>query len=163
MKYTIIAGINVDEMVSEIWATKGEVKMFVDVKRRMDTPVVHRIISYASFDGSVEGVTKIVQKYQSNPALHFYAWIENDVVFGICGYEIHSDKIEIHLISVDEHVRNRGVGGTMITALQEKYSKNIEAETDDDAVVFYRKRGFETKEFIHEKHGKRHTCSLKIA
>jgi len=136
--------------------------MFADIKLKMDNPDVHRIISYASFDGSPEGVAKIVREYQANPCLQFYAWVDCDVVLGICGYEIHSDKIEIHLISVDEHARNRGIGGAMITALQEKYHKNIEAETDDDAVMFYRKRGFETREFTHEKRGKRHSCLLKI-
>jgi ribosomal protein S18 acetylase RimI-like enzyme len=93
---------------------------------------------------------------------HFYAWIENGETLGICGYEVHGDKVEIHLIAVDENTRSRGIGGAMITALQERYCKNIEAETDDDAVEFYRKRGFETIEFIHEKRGKRYTCLLRI-
>jgi len=32
----------------------------------------------------------------------------------------------------------------MITALREKYRMMIEAETDDDAIDFYRKCGFKT-------------------
>ena len=50
----------------------------------------------------------------------------------------------------------------MVTALQNKYGKDIEAETDDDAVEFYRKRGFNTHEFVHEEKGKRHTCVLGV-
>jgi len=103
-----------------------------------------------------------VQEYLRNPKLYFCAWIENDNIFGICGYEVRDDKVEIHLIAVDENARSRGVGGAMVTSLQKKYGKDIEAETDDDAVGFYRKRGFTTHEFIHEKRGKRHTCTLKI-
>ena len=136
--------------------------MFTDIKQTMDNPVVHRITAYAAFDGSPEGIKKIVQKYQSNPDLHFYAWVEDEITLGICGYEIHSDKIEVHLISVDEHVRGRKIGSLMITALQEMYKKDVEAETSCGAVEFYRKRGFETTEFMHEIKGKRHTCVLKI-
>jgi fructoselysine 6-kinase len=135
--------------------------MFTDIKHNMDNPVVHRIIAYAAFDGSPKGIAKTVQKYQSNPELHFYAWIESGEVLGICGFEVHDNKVEIHLIAVDEATRGHGIGSAMVTALQEKYNKDIEAETDDDAVVFYRKRGFKTIEFMHEKHGKRHTCLLR--
>jgi ribosomal protein S18 acetylase RimI-like enzyme len=134
--------------------------VFVDIKQQMDNPVVHRIISYAAFDGSPEAVAKTVQKYQTNPRLHFYAWIKNDEILGICGYEVHANKVEIHLISVDEHARAKGVGGSMIISLQNKYDMTLEAETDDDAVIFYRKCGFETTEFMHKKRGKRHTCLL---
>jgi len=136
--------------------------MFTDIKQTMDNPVVHKIIAYAAFDGSPSGTAKVVQKYQSNLDLHFYAWIENGETLGICGFEVHSDKVEIHLIAVDEHVRGRGIGVAMVKALQEKYRKDIEAETDDDAVVFYRKCGFETHGFIHETRGKRYACLLKI-
>jgi len=49
----------------------------------------------------------------------------------------------------------------MVTALEEMYGLPIEAETDDEAVAFYRKRGFETTEFDHPKRGRRYTCVLK--
>jgi len=136
--------------------------MFINIKNTMDNPTVRKIIAYAAFDGSPEGVAKTVGKYQSDPKLLFYAWVENDTILGICGYEIHDSKIEIHLIAVDENTRSRGIGGAMVTALQNKYAKDIEAETDDDAVNFYRKRGFTTREFIHERRGKRHTCVLSV-
>ena len=137
--------------------------MFINIKNKMDNPIVRKIIAYAAFDGSPEGVAKTVEKYLLNSKLYFYAWAENDSILGICGYEIHDDKVEIHLIAVDENFRSRGVGGSMVTALQETYNKDIEAETDDDAVEFYRKHGFATRKFIHEKRGKRYTCVLKIS
>jgi|GEM_PF-149435 len=136
---------------------------FTDYKQIMDNPAVRRIIAYAAFDDSPEGIAKIIKKYQSDPNLHFYAWVDNNEVLGICGYEVNNDKVEIHLISVDENARGRGIGGAMITALREKYCKDIEAETDADAVGFYRKCGFETIEFMHETRGKRYTCLLKTS
>ena len=134
--------------------------MLINIKNEMDNPIVHNIIACAIFDGSPEGVAKTVQEYLLNPNLHFYGWVENHSIIGICGYEIHDNKIEIHLIAVDEKSRSRGVGSAMLVALQKNYGKNIEAETDDDAVGFYRKCGFAVHEFVHEKRGKRYTCTL---
>ncbi|MDR0272354.1 MAG: GNAT family N-acetyltransferase, partial [Clostridiales bacterium] len=135
-------------------------KLFCDIKSEMDTPIVHRIISYAAFDGSPEGTRRTVLGYKNNERLHFYGRIENDEILGICGFEEHFDKIEIHLISVDENARGKGVGGAMVSALK-KYRKPIEAETDDDAVDFYRKCGFDVTVFTHPVRGKRWTCILK--
>jgi GNAT superfamily N-acetyltransferase len=134
--------------------------MFSDIRVEMDNATVHRLISYAAFDGLSDAVAKTVQKYQTDPTLHFYAWIENDSIHGVCGYEVHNDKIEIHLISTCEHFRNCGVGRAMVSALVDKYHMIIEAETDDDAVLFYQKCGFETTEFVDEVKGKRHACIL---
>ena len=135
--------------------------MFKDIKQNMDTPTVHRIISYASFDSTPTGIQKVVNKYRNSDNLHFYAWIKNEEVLGICGFEEHLDKIEVHLISVDEDVRGKGIGRKMIIQLQEMYNKDIEAETDDDAIDFYRKCGFDVNSFTHPKKGKRWTCILR--
>ena len=61
-------------------------------------------------------------------------------VLGICGFAIPSDKVRIRIISVEENARSRGVGSAMVAALQKLYSKDIEADTNDDAVGFYRKK-----------------------
>ena len=55
-----------------------------------------------------------------------------------------------------------GLGVRWWRLCKKKYGKDIESETDEDAVGFYRKCGFMTQEFVHEKRGKRHTCILKI-
>ncbi|MDR1203984.1 MAG: GNAT family N-acetyltransferase, partial [Peptococcaceae bacterium] len=135
--------------------------MFRDIKIEMDTPTIHRIISYAAFDGSPEGTRREAEKYQDSGSLCFYGWIENGEVAGICGFEEHAAKVEIHLISVDEPYRGKGIGGAMVAELQNKYHKPIEAETNDDAVDFYRKRGFTATSFTHPLHGKRWACVLK--
>ena len=53
----------------------------------------------------------------------------------------------------------------MITALCEKYRMIIEAETDDDAIDFYQKCGFETTA-IYKQYGnerfRRWTCIMSV-
>ena len=95
--------------------------MFQDIKQRITEPEVGKIISYASFDGSPEGITKEAEKYLSSDKLKFYGWVESGEVIGICGCEVHGDKVEIHLISVAEGRQRKGVGSAMVIAMQEMY------------------------------------------
>jgi GNAT superfamily N-acetyltransferase len=134
--------------------------VFQDIKARITEPEVGVIISYAALDGSPEGVAKEAEMYLSSDKLNFYGWVEGDRVVGICGYEIHADKVEIHLISVIEDRQKQGVGGAMVAALQEMYNLPLEAETVDEAVGFYKKRGFVTTAFQHPEWGVKYTCVL---
>jgi len=134
---------------------------FHDVKLRIDESEVGVIISYAALDGSPEGVVKEAEKYLSSENLNFYGWVEDDKVVGICGFEVHSNKVEIHLISVAEDRQKQGIGSAMATALQKKYSLPLEAETVEEAVGFYRKLGFQTTAFQHPEWGEKYTCVLE--
>ena len=134
--------------------------MFCDIEGKLNDPLVRHIISCSLFDQSAEGVDKALKKY---PGEQFFAWIENGEPLGICGFRPLQDKVEICHIAVVEHARGRGIGNSIVTALREKYAMALEAETDDDAVGFYRKCGFGAtvlyKYFCGQKY-RRYTCVL---
>lgn len=134
----------------------------MDIKARLQEPAVGRIIALAAFDGSPGGVQNEVLKYQEDDRLRFYGWAEDGRVLGICGFEVTASQVEIHLIAVDEDHHKQGIGGQMIAALKEAYRLPILAETDDDAVGFYRKIGFEAIGFQHPRWGMRYTCVLTM-
>jgi hypothetical protein len=81
--------------------------MFQDIKSRITEPEVGIIIYYAALDGSPEGVAQEAEKYRSSDKLNFYGWVESGRIIGICGFEVHSDKVEVHLISVAEDRKAR--------------------------------------------------------
>lgn len=137
--------------------------MFQDIKARVTEPEVGAIIALASFDGSPEGVAKEAAKYRSSESLSFYGWVESGGVQGICGFEVHADKVEIHLIAVAENRQRRGIGGQIVSALQNMYALPIEAETVEEAVRFYRKRGFEATAFPNPEWGVKYTCVLDLS
>ena len=136
--------------------------MFQDIKPRITEPEVSVIISYAALDDSPEGVADEAERYLSSDNLHFYGWVEDGIVIGICGFEVHNDKVEIHLISVAENRQKQGIGGAMVIALQKMYGLPLEAETVEEAVGFYRKRGFSTTTFQHPEWGAKYTCVLWV-
>ena len=134
--------------------------MFQDIKARITEPEVGIIISYAALDGSPEGVAKEAERYLSSDKLHFDGWVEAGRVAGICGFEVHGDKVEIHLISVAGERQRQGIGGAMAAALQKMSGLSLEAETVAEAVGFYRKRGFVATAFQDPEWGEKYTCVL---
>lgn len=138
-----------------------EKNIFCDIKNSIDTPAACEILSACVFDNSLEGMAHQIAKYQANPDMLFYGYQADDEILGVCGFEEHENRVEIYHIAVAESARQKGIGSEMITALQKKYGKPIEAETDDDAVVFYRKCGFETTA-IQKYNVRRWVCMLPV-
>lgn len=135
------------------------ISAFCDIKNHLDHSDVHKILSDGLFDGSPDGISKFIGRYRENSSWQIYGWAENGEILGVCGFEVHVDYVEIIHISVAEQARYHGIGSSMITALQKQYEMSIEAETDDDAVEFYRKRGFKTSA-LQKYNVRRWTCVL---
>ena len=122
--------------------------MFTDIKNEINNPAVRRIFAACVFDSSPEGVDKKIAEYNQNDNRQLYGWVEDEKILGVCGFEKHPDSVKILHIAVCASARMRGIGHSMITALQQLYdTATIEAETDDDAVEFYKKCGFEVTAF----------------
>ena len=132
--------------------------MFCDIKDKLDDPIVRMIMSESAFDNSPEAMDYKAAEFRRKSNWSLYGWLENGEVIGVCGFEVHTDWVEILNIAVKNDVRQRGVGKAMIDTLK-MYGKTIEAETDDDAVDFYRKCGFETTP-IQKYNVRRWVCVL---
>jgi len=137
--------------------------MFCDMKNNLENPTVRKLVSASAYDQSIEATDKRMEEFRRREDLHLYGWLENDEILGTCGVEVHSDCVVIRGIAVDPNFRKRGIGKAMITAVQQKYKQTVKAETDDGAVEFYRKCGFETEGFIKTYSNgecKRYKCVL---
>ena len=134
--------------------------MFQNIAAKLNCPNVRQILSHCIFDNSPEGIDAALCKY---PGEIFYGWVEDDKPLGICGFRVFPDKIEICHIAVAEAARGMGIGTAMVYALGEKYAGTIVAETDDDAVGFYKKCGFEAMLLYREYNGQKYrrwACTL---
>lgn len=136
-----------------------EKNLFCEIKNSIETPAVREILAACVFDSSPEGMAHQIAKYQANPDMLLYGYQVDGELLGVCGLEEHESRVEIYHIAARESARKEGVGSAMIIALQKKYGKPIEAETDDDAVGFYRKCGFETTA-IQKYNVRRWVCVL---
>jgi len=135
--------------------------MFLDIKSQIDSLIVRKMLANCVFDDSEKGMDITIKDYLRHSDWQLFGWHENGNIVGVCGFEAHTDWVEVLHIATDENARGQGVGGKMVAALQEQYKMNIEAETDDDAVKFYQKCGFDTTAL--NKYGvRRWACVLHI-
>jgi len=127
--------------------------MFCDITEKMSQPILRQLLSGCLGDRSPKGIDAALRKY---PGEIFYGWMEYGEPLGMCGFCVLPDKLEICHIAVAETARNEGIGTAMVFALREKYNKTIEAETDDNAIGFYRKCGFQVTELYKEYDGQKY-------
>jgi ribosomal protein S18 acetylase RimI-like enzyme len=75
-------------------------------------------------------------------------WQEGDEILACAGAEDYAlDTIGIRSIAVVPDRRNRGLARALIDALAERMcARCVVAETDDDAVGFYRRCGFNVED-----------------
>ena len=96
---------------------------------------------------------KFIKQYKSwcaNKNIKIYMAVYQGKLVGVIVILLEENRsAEIIGISVAEDFRNRGVGSYMIKKIREKHSiERMYAETDNDAVGFYRRTDFEVVEKI---------------
>ena len=120
---------------------------FVNLKPRLDDPEAQHVMSLSMFQPTTESIARAVERCR-NANRELWGVVDDGRILGVVGYYIRGDQVlYIANISVIEERRGQGIGRSMIEALREKHGLPIELETDDDAIGFYRKCGFEAASF----------------
>ena len=126
------------------------------------------------YQPAYEDYKSLMEKYFSDPSVKIFVCDMDSEKAGILVLkEIEAaegsetgDEAEILGIAVKENLREKGIGKEMIYQVMEtEHLKTITAQTDDDAIGFYRKSGFEAERVVIEyPNGSvvRYNCSLTI-
>ncbi|MBU7595841.1 GNAT family N-acetyltransferase (plasmid) [Metabacillus halosaccharovorans] len=102
-------------------------------------PSVRELLSFATSDFKVD---LEYQMYLKSLNRKLYCFELQEEIIGCIGIEIISfNECVIKHIAVSSEHRGKGIGSRMIEFLSEEFTL-ITAETDKDAVDFYRKYGF---------------------
>jgi len=104
-------------------------------------PEVKTLLSYATSEKKVE---KEYSLYIACPERILYGYtLEQDIVGCIGIVKSGVNQCEIKHIAVSPAYRGRGIGREMIRYVEEHHVfSSIYAETDQDAVIFYKNNGF---------------------
>lgn len=110
----------------------------------------YEVYKYCMYMPTKEKFDKKIAEWMSDGKIQIYGCICNGSIRGMIVLLLLSDEnAEILGISVDENYRGNGVATYMICEVCAKHSlKVLNAETDDDAVVFYQRMGFEVTKKI---------------
>ena len=122
------------------------------------------IYAACMYQRSYEVFRKRMESYISDPSVKIYVCTEGDERIGILVLQATNIGAEIMGIAISNHLRNRGIGRHMILWVMEHEGlQSIKAQTDDDAIGFYRNCGFHDERMIVEyPDGKavRYDCTL---
>ncbi|MCJ7841396.1 GNAT family N-acetyltransferase [Lederbergia sp. NSJ-179] len=111
------------------------------IKANFISPQIRDLLSLAT---SKKNVEREYELYIQSPFRELYGYELEDEMIGCIGIELSAPKCcEIKHIAVLLKYRGEGIGSTMISFIKGKHSLSlISAETDKDAVHFYKKYGF---------------------
>ncbi len=117
----------------------------VDLAPRLDDPDVAALLSYSIGFPTPEKLQAISVRYRTEAGWKLVGVEEDGTVAGCIGIMLASDHHAlIRHIAVAPHCRGRGIGRRMIETVWAQFQlRQLSAETDADAVGFYRRCGFE--------------------
>ena len=111
------------------------------------------------YQPTYEDYKALMEKYLSDPSVKIFVCDMDGEKAGILVLkEIEAAEgsetgveAEILRIAVRKDLRGKGIGKEMVCQVMEaEHLKKITAQTDDDAIGFYRKSGFETERVVVE-------------
>jgi N-acetylglutamate synthase-like GNAT family acetyltransferase len=117
----------------------------IDIYSRNIHPSIRNLLSYATTEDKVD---REYEKYIQLENRKLYGYELEGKIVACIGIDFSSslNECEIKHIAVSLDQRGKGIGSKMIKYICDKHSLNyISAETDKDAVDFYRIYGFEIR------------------
>lgn len=129
----------------------------VDLNGRQDEPAVLSILKQSH--GRAAALEEARAHYRSGEWL-FIGWQDEEEILACAGAEQHANAtIGINSIAVAPSYRKRGLARALIDSLAERMgAARVVAETDDDAVGFYRSCGFTVEDAAPKFGHRRYWC-----
>ena len=139
--------------------------ILMDIKGNLHDPRVLALLSYCQYAPTEEKLKRLVDDFASDKDVYAFSCTQGDALAGLILLKRWQDaSFEILGIAVDPFFRGRGIGTAMIHETAKHLScAEIYAETDDDAVMFYKQCGF-TVQALGEKYPgvMRYLCTLEL-
>ena len=137
--------------------------MIKNIKDILCTQEIYNIYSACMFEPTFDKFKIKAEQMQNDSSVSVYGYFSNEKIIGVISTQETDKTVEIIGIAVDTKERHSGVGTKLIDYVKDKRSKPIIAETDNDAVMFYKKCGFDIEEKIVSKSNvsySRYVCTL---
>lgn len=117
--------------------------MLLNIKTYLHKPQVMELLSYAVFPDD-QHIKQTIASYEGNEAWQIQGFEDEELLVGLVGYEKNDQGVlTIHHIAVIPENRGKGYGrGMLLELIKQQQPNEIVAETDEEAVDFYRNVGF---------------------
>ena len=149
-------------MVSKMEVVYGKfstIYSICDVKEKLSDSAILHLLAPSVFNPTPERLLSRAEKYQADDKSKVYAYSENGEYKGIIVFKTEDNTAEILDIAVKPEYRGKGIGSMLIDYIFSKFAvSKITAETDNDAIGFYKKYGFIVADTKVEFDTKRYVC-----
>lgn len=131
----------------------------IDIKSSICENRIYELLAPSVFNPIEERLLNRAKKYQEDEETNVYVYKEDNEYKGIVVFEIFDSTATILDIAVNPEHQGKGIGSKLIDFIFNSFNvNNITAETDDDAIGFYKKYGFTVADTKVEFDTKRYTC-----
>lgn len=135
------------------------VSSICDIKEIITEPDMSKLLAPSVFNPTEERLLNRAKKYQEDENTNIYAYKDNGEHKGIVILKIANNSATILDIAVNPEHQGQGIGSKLIDFIFNSFNVNsIIAETDDDAIGFYKKYGFAVADTKAEFDTKRYVC-----
>ena len=121
----------------------------VELTHKNDVLQTYEIYKHCMFMPTEEKFNRKVEQFLNDNSARIFACFEQEKILGVMVVSFTEEKkVEIIGIAVNATARRKGIGSYMIDQVVNDYGLlSVYAETDYDAVGFYRNNGFNIMEF----------------
>ena len=125
-----------------------------------------KILKYSHYNPTNEKLSRLTKMYNEDENIYPFGAFDKDQIIGfivIKNTNKQNKNYEIIDIAVDEHYRKLGIASKLIDYVIKNFDMvTLKAETDEEAVEFYKKYGFNIK--LGSKIGNinRYECEYKL-
>ena len=131
----------------------------IDIKSSICENRIYELLAPSVFNPTEERLLNRAKKYQEDKETNVYVYKEDNEYKGIVVFEIFDSTATILDIAVNPEHQGKGIGSKHIDFIFNSFNvNNITAETDDDAIGFYKKYGFTVADTKVKFDAKRYTC-----
>ena len=131
-----------------------------DVKASLFNPEVLTLLKPSVYDSTPERLKRRAEKYSADKNTFAYACKKDGIYVGIVVFRMENNTAEILDIAVNLKYRKKGIGKSLIDFILNQFPVDtITAETDDEAVGFYKRCGFDVIGFGMKCNNKRYICN----
>mgnify|MGYP003289434319 CR=1 FL=1 len=133
---------------------------FANVKASLFDYEILALMKPSAYDPSPERLKCRTEKYSADKNTFVYACKIDGVYAGIVVLKTENDTAEILDIALKPEYRKHGIGKSLIDFIFTQFPiDTITAETDDEAVEFYKRCGFNVIGFGMKCNNKRYICN----
>jgi inorganic pyrophosphatase len=143
-------------------AVKNTRKEIIPLESNCNFDEVYEVFEDVVGNPTKENITNVLQEYENSDEKMLYGYFLDKKLVGTLGIKRAVENIEILHFGIHPEYRGKKLGTELMDFIKNE-NKDMVLTTDDDAVGFYKKYGYECTEYYEAKYNmRRYNCRYYV-